>query len=255
MKNFGLIGRTLSHSFSKKFFTTKFFKEKIDASYSNYELPNIEVFPSLFANDFILNGLNVTIPYKESIIKYLDELDSVADEIQAVNTILPIYKNGILKKLIGYNTDAYGFRQLIKPYLKSNHQKALILGTGGASKAVSYVLRSLGIEVNYVSRSKSNTNSKIYSWDMVNDNMIKFHQLIINTTPIGMSPNSKVVIPIPYNSITNTHLLIDLIYNPEETQFLKKGKQQGARCLNGKNMLIHQALKAWDIWNSEHSFK
>ncbi len=255
MKHFGLIGRTLSHSFSKKFFTTKFSNEDIDANYSNYELPNIEAFPSLFANDVILNGLNVTIPYKEDVIKYLDELDQVADEIQAVNTILPVYNNGNLKKLIGYNTDVYGFSQLIKPYLKSNHQKALVLGTGGASKAVSYVLRNLGFEVNYVSRSESNIHSNVFSWDMVNNNMIKFHQLIINTTPIGMSPNAKEVIPIPFTSITNNHLLIDLIYNPEETQFLKRGKQQGARCLNGTNMLIHQAIKAWNIWNFEHSIQ
>jgi shikimate dehydrogenase len=255
LKHFGLIGRTLSHSFSKKFFTTKFSNENIDASYSNYELSSIEDFPSLFTNDVFLNGLNVTIPYKENVIEYLDELHPVADEIQAVNTILPVYNNGSLKKLIGYNTDAYGFSQLIKPYLKSNHQKALILGTGGASKAVSYVLRNLGVDVHYVSRSESNANSNVFSWDMVNNNMIKFHQLIINTTPIGMSPNIKEVIPIPYSAITNTHLLIDLIYNPEETQFLKRGKQQGARCLNGTNMLIHQAIKAWNIWNMEHSIQ
>jgi shikimate dehydrogenase len=251
LKNFGLIGRTLSHSFSKKFFTNKFLNEDIDASYLNYELTSIKEFPSLFNNETLLNGLNVTIPYKENVIQYLDELDPIASKIQAVNTILPIYNNGNLEKLVGYNTDVYGFSQLLKPYLKSNHQKALVLGTGGASKAVSYVLRNLGIEVNYVSRTKSNTNPSIFTWDMVNDNMIKLHQLIINTTPIGMSPNNNDLIPLPYSFINNKHLLVDLIYNPEETQFLKKGKKQGARCLNGTNMLIHQALKAWNIWNTD----
>ena len=255
MNNFGLIGRNLSHSFSKKFFSDKFSNENIKASYLNYEIDSIEEFPNLFKNDIHLNGLNVTIPYKEDVIKYLDELDPVANEIQAVNTILPIYNNGGLNKLIGFNTDVYGFSQLLKPYLKSNHEKALVLGTGGASKAVSYVLKSLGIEVSYVSRTLSNSNSSIFTWDMINDNMIKFHQLIINTTPIGMYPNSNELIPLPYSCINEKHLLVDLIYNPEETQFLKRGMQQGARCLNGNNMLIHQALKAWDIWNSKHSFK
>ncbi|MDG2343057.1 MAG: shikimate dehydrogenase, partial [Flavobacteriales bacterium] len=145
---------------------------------------------------------------------------------------------------------------LLKPYLRSNHQKALVLGTGGASKAVAYVLKNYGIEVNYISRSKSSSNNKsIFSWDSINDNMIKFHGLIVNTSPIGMSPNNEDIIPLPYSSITNKHLLVDLIYNPVETQFLNRGKQQGARCLNGSNMLIHQALKAWNIWNMESSIK
>ena len=255
MRNFGLIGRSLSHSFSKKFFTEKFSSENISASYDNYELSSIEEFLNLFKTDSIIDGLNVTIPYKESIIKYLDELDPISKEIHAVNTILPIYNNGSLQKLIGYNTDVYGFTQLLKPYLRSNHQKALVLGTGGASKAVAYVLNNYGIEVNYVSRTKSSSNNSIFSWDSINDNMIKFHELIVNTSPIGMFPNIKDVIPLPYSSITNKHLLVDLIYNPVETQFLKRGKQQGARCLNGNNMLIHQALKAWDIWNMEPSIK
>tara|TARA_Y100000589_G_scaffold332102_1_gene389288 strand:- start:4355 stop:5119 length:765 start_codon:yes stop_codon:yes gene_type:complete len=254
LKNFGLIGQTLSHSFSKKFFNEKFLNENIDASYKNFEINTIKEFPNLFKKDFIINGLNVTIPYKQKVIKFLNELDPISNEIKAVNTILPIYKKGNLMFLKGYNTDVYGFKQLIKPYLKSNHNKALIFGTGGASKAVSYVLKNYGIDINYVSRSNKN-NFSTYSWDQVNENMIKYHELIINTTPIGMYPNDNELLSIPYQSISKNHLLVDLIYNPEETKFLKKGIQQGARCLNGKNMLIHQALKAWDIWNSEHSFK
>ena len=248
MKKFGLIGRSLSHSFSKKYFNQKFLEEQIEASYLNYELNDLDTFRDLFKDKSIM-GLNVTIPYKEQVVKYLDKLGPIALELQAVNTILPIYHKDGSINLKGFNTDVFGFHQSIKPYLKSNHQKALVLGTGGASKAVAYVLKQYGIDVNFISRSNSGNSPNVFSWETVNENMIKYHPLIVNTTPVGMYPNMDDKIIIPYEAITQKHLLIDLIYHPQETYFLNKGKEQGAQCINGYSMLMHQAVKAWDIWN------
>ena len=248
MKKFGLIGQSLKHSFSQEFFNKKFQKEGIPAIYKNFEIGNLSLFKLIFSNNDV-HGLNVTIPYKEKIIDYLDELDSISKIIGAVNTILPIYSNKKLFSLKGYNTDAYGFHQLIKPYLKSHHTLGLILGDGGASKAVSYVLDSLNINYNIISRKKKLESHQKFNWEDINSYMVKHHQIIINTTPVGMFPSMGQKIDIPYHAINKNHLIIDLIYNPNETQFLKNAKKNNAQVLNGYQMLIHQAIKAWDIWN------
>ncbi len=244
MKQFGLIGYPLSHSFSKGYFTEKFQKENIvDSKYDIFPLEKIEDFVELCNTHKNFVGLNVTIPYKEKIIPYLNELDETAANIGAVNTIKFI--NG---KTIGYNTDCYGFEMSLKPLLKQHHAQALILGTGGASKAVEYVLKKLGISLQYVSRYKS---EKTISYEEVNQLIIHHSKLIINTTPIGMYPNVNNAPDIPYNAITDNHLLYDLIYNPEETQFLKEGKLHGAQTKNGLEMLYLQAERSWQIWNSQ----
>lgn len=243
MKQFGLIGYPLSHSFSKGYFSEKFQKESIlDCQYDIFPLEKVEDFTDLCAQHKSLTGLNVTIPYKEKIIPFLDELNDEAQEIGAVNTIK--FTNG---KMIGYNTDCYGFEMSLKPLLKAHHTSALILGTGGASKAVEYVLKKLGISFQYVSRTKSSTS---ISYNDVNSFIIQHSTLIINSTPIGMYPNVDDAPHLPYNFITNKHLLYDLIYNPEETQFLKEGKSRGAQTKNGLEMLYLQAERSWEIWNS-----
>ena len=244
MKQYGLIGYPLSHSFSKGYFAEKFAKENIvDCKYDVFPLEKIEDFVELCNDKKNLIGLNVTIPYKEKIIPFLDELDETAANIGAVNTIK--FSNG---KKIGYNSDAYGFEMSLKPLLKQHHTKALILGTGGASKAVEYVLKKLGIAFQYVSRTK---NDKAISYEELNESIIQHSKLIINTTPIGMYPNIDTAPDIPYNVITDKHLLYDLIYNPEETLFLKKGKEKGAQTKNGLEMLYLQAERSWEIWNSQ----
>ena len=245
MKQFGLIGYPLSHSFSKGYFAEKFAKENIvDCKYDVFPLEKIEDFVELCNDKKNLIGLNVTIPYKEKIIPFLDELDETAANIGAVNTIK--FSNG---KKIGYNSDAYGFEMSLKPFLKPYHKQALILGTGGASKAVEYVLRKLGISFQYVSRTKS---EKTISYEELLTNYdLRLTTLIINTTPIGMYPNIDTAPDIPYKVITDKHLLYDLIYNPEETLFLKKGKQRGAGTKNGLEMLYLQAERSWQIWNSQ----
>lgn len=240
---YGLIGKSLNHSFSKDFFTDKFQKENIDATYNNYELTDIKNVKHLITQESNLKGLNVTIPYKEEIIPFLDDLDPVAKEIGAVNTIA--FKND---KLIGYNTDAYGFQQSIKPFLRNVHERALILGTGGASKAVAFVLRKLGIDVCYVSRNPQEENQ--FAYDAVNELMINAFKLIVNCTPIGTHPNITAAPNIPLNFFTSDHLVIDLIYNPEKTTLLKAVTLTGAETMNGYSMLQHQALKAWEIWKS-----
>lgn len=243
MKQFGLIGYPLSHSFSKGYFSEKFQKENItDCVYDVFPLEKIEDFTDLCAEHKNLTGLNVTIPYKEKIIPFLDELNDEAQEIGAVNTIK--FTNG---KKIGYNTDCYGFEMSLKPLLKSHHTSALILGTGGASKAVEYVLKKSGISFQYVSRTKSSTS---ISYNDVDSFIIQHSTLIINSTPIGMYPNVDDAPHLPYNFITNNHLLYDLIYNPEETQFLKEGRIRGAQTKNGLEMLYLQAERSWEIWNS-----
>lgn len=240
MKKFGLIGRTLSHSFSKEFFDDYFLKNNLNASYENIEIAEIEGIKWVFRNNF--DGLNVTIPYKESIIPYLDELNIEAKQIGAVNTIL--FKNG---KSIGFNTDAFGFHQTIKPFLTNQHERALVLGTGGASKAIHFVLSNIGVDIIYASRTPKNNSEFPYS--EINENMLKACKLIINCTPLGMYPNLNES-PLPtFNGIGSEHLVIDLIYNPQETLFLKKAKEAGATAINGLEMLKAQALKSWEIWN------
>ena len=249
MKNFGLLGEKLSHSFSKDFFNKKFLEENINAHYSNFEFNDLTKFKDLF-KDQIISGLNVTIPYKNKVIQYLDSIDSISQEIKAVNTILPFYEDNKLIHLKGYNTDVYGFHQMIKPYLKSHHERALVFGTGGASGAVAYVLKGYNIDVNFISRFANSNDKNIFTWDDVNEYMVDHHLLIINTTPVGMYPNNDQKINIPYNKINKYHLVIDLIYNPIETYFLKRAKKNNAQILNGHSMLINQALKAWEIWNT-----
>ena len=244
MKQFGLIGYPLSHSFSKGYFTEKFLKENItDSKYDIFPLEKIGDFLELSNATKNLVGLNVTIPYKQAIIPFLDELDETSANIGAVNTI-----KFIDGKKIGFNTDAYGFETSLKPLLKPHHTSALILGTGGASKAVEYVLKKLGIQFQYVSRNKS---ENAISYDELDSLVINHSTLIINCSPIGMYPNINDAPNIPYQFITSKHLLYDLVYNPEETQFLKEGKLLDAQTKNGLEMLHLQAERSWQIWNSK----
>jgi len=249
IKKFGLIGKKLGHSFSKNYFENKFKDLKLaEHEYQLFPLENISEFKSLLLREKELIGLNVTIPYKEEIIPYLNELDETARVIKAVNCIKIIRSsNDIFLK--GYNTDAFGFKQSLKPFLEPQHERALILGTGGASKAVKYVLENLGIQVWEVSRNKTKENQFIY--DDLNENFLKHFKLIVNATPIGMYPNVDDCPALPYSAIENDFLLYDLVYNPEETLFLKKGREKGAVCINGLSMLYHQADEAWRIWEKE----
>lgn len=249
MKIYGLIGFPLSHSFSAGYFKKKFENENIiDSEYRNFEIPSIDKLPQIIAENPNLVGLNVTIPYKEQVIPYLDELDEAAKEIGAVNTI-KIIRDGNTVRLKGYNTDIYGFKETLKPLLKNNHLKALILGTGGAAKAVEYVLKNIGLDVVYISRNPEKSNEKSYS--ELNEIAIKNFPVIINSSPIGMYPNIDACPDIPYQFIDSNNLLYDLIYNPAETLFLKKGKEKGALIQNGLPMLELQAEKAYEIWTNK----
>ena len=246
IKKYGLIGHPLSHSFSEKYFTEKFEKENIsNCLYKSFDFENIDLLPKLIETTENLRGLNVTIPYKEKVLPFLTDIDATAKAIGAVNTIKLTDNKKVLK---GYNTDYYGFKKSLKPFLDINHERALIFGTGGASKTVKYVLNELNIDCLIVSRSPKIDDE--ISYDDVNEYVIKHHQIIINTTPIGMFPDVESFPKFDYNNITPKHLLYDLIYNPLETEFLKKGRQQGCITLNGLQMLKLQAEKSWEIWNS-----
>lgn len=239
---FGLIGYPLSHSFSKGYFAEKFKKENIhDAHYEVFPIPDITLFPDLVHRSHNLRGLNVTIPYKEQVIPYLDALDPEAEAIGAVNTIK--IEHG---KTTGYNSDVWGFEKSLLPQLQPYHLHALILGTGGASKAVAFVLDKLGITYRYVSR---NATEEILGYAQLTPELIAEHKLIVNCSPLGMYPNVEACPDIPYAAITEHHLLYDLIYNPEETRFLQQGKAQGAATKNGLEMLVLQAERSWQIWN------
>lgn len=242
MKNFGLLGKNIDYSFSRGYFKNKFETNKLECSYNNFDLETIEDFEKL-KNTTQLSGLNVTIPYKQEVIPYLDAIDLEAQEIGAVNTIK--IKNG---KLTGYNTDHFGFEHSLKPHLKPHHKNALILGTGGASKAVAFALKKLGISFEYVSRSQSPAVK--YTYESLSKKGIDEYQIIINCTPLGTFPDVTKCPQIPYDQLTSNHLLFDLIYNPEETLFLKQGKKKNATTLNGLEMLRMQAEKSWEIWNS-----
>ncbi|WMI65752.1 shikimate dehydrogenase [Aestuariibaculum sp. YM273] len=244
MNKLGLLGRNISYSFSRSYFKKKFEDEQItNTSYENFDIPTIEEFPDIIKNTKGLNGLNVTIPYKEDVIPYLDKLNKKAKAIGAVNTI-KITKKG---KLVGYNTDCYGFKKSLKPHLKKRHKSALILGTGGASKAIAYSLKKLGIKYYYVSRTAS--EGVTYTYNELTEAIIAEHMLIVNCTPLGTYPNIENHPDIPYNGITGKHILFDLIYNPEETAFLRLGKERHATIVNGLEMLVFQAEKAWSIWD------
>lgn len=242
---FGIIGKNISYSFSRKYFLEKFKNIGLNNyEYFNFDIPEIEEFPFLlYHREDEFRGLNVTIPYKEAIIKYLDEVETEAQNIGAVNTIKVTDDN----KLIGYNTDVYGFRKSIEPLLKSHHKKALILGTGGASKAVAYALKKLDISYKFVSR---NENENLVTYAMLDEEIMDEYSIIINCTPIGTHPDIENAPAIPYQYLSNKHLLYDLIYNPSETKFLLEGKKQGASIKNGFEMLELQAEKSWEIWNS-----
>ena len=252
MRQFGLIGYPLSHSFSKKYFTEKFKRESIDAAYELYPIREVSEITGLLKANPNLCGLNVTIPHKETILPYLNELDETAKAVGAVNCIKINSSDSRLKtqdlRLTGYNTDVFGFRQSIKPFLESHHEKALILGTGGGSKAVAYVLKEIGIECFFVSREK-NEKANYLTYEEVNEHVINACKLIVNTTPLGMYPNENKFPNIPYQHLSTEHFLYDLVYNPAETEFLKLGKVQGAKTMNGLSMLHLQAEKAWEIWN------
>ena len=243
MHKFGLLGKDISYSFSRGYFTQKFGREGIFATYENFDLQNISEFPEVFNKNPALKGLNVTIPYKEQIIPFLDALDPVASEIGAVNTIR-IEKSG---KLTGFNTDHFGFAKAIRPHLKKHHQKALVLGTGGASKAVQYALRHLGITVQFVSRT---AGSGTLSYDELDEQILSEFKIIINCTPLGTFPKTAEYPPVPVELIFSKHLIFDLIYNPPVTKLMELAGTQGATVVNGQKMLEFQAEKAWEIWNS-----
>lgn len=244
MRKLGLIGKNISYSFSRAYFKKKFIDEHIEnVSYENFDIETIEIFPSIMENTHSIKGFSVTIPYKEAIIKYLDELDETAKIIGAVNTIKVTNDN----KLIGYNTDCFGFKNSLTPLLKSHHKQALILGTGGASKAIAFSLRELNIDYKYVSRTQK--NGVDFTYNTLTSDIVNQHHIIINCTPIGTFPNVDEFPNIPYQGISQNHILYDLIYNPEETSFLKHGKKYGAITMNGLQMLKLQAEKAWSIWD------
>ena len=245
-RKFGLIGYPLSHSFSRKFFSDKFSAEGIDAEYLNYEIQNIGVLPQIIAMDHDLQGLNVTIPYKEQVIKLLDKVDEAAAEIKAVNTI-KIIRNENQVSLEGYNTDIIGFRDSIKPLLQHYHHKALILGSGGASKAIIKVLTDLGIETIIVSRNPQYKGE--ISYNDLDEDVLENYKVIVNTTPIGTYPKIEGSPAIPFEFINEQHLLYDLVYNPSLTEFLRQGQLKGAAIKNGLEMLHLQALASWEIWN------
>lgn len=242
MRKFGLLGKNISYSFSRGYFSQKFKALKIsNCTYENFDLGDISEFPVLISKNPDLKGLNVTIPYKEAVIPFLDELDSVAREIGAVNTIC-IGPEG----LSGYNTDVIGFRESIQSLLRETDQKALILGTGGASKAVAYALSQMGISFTYVSRVAADGRIAYRSLDQ---ETIEAAQIIVNCTPLGTSPKIEVAPEIPYKYLHSGHLLFDLIYNPPLTTFLKRGQAQGCRVINGLRMLEIQAEASWELWN------
>ncbi len=240
MKNFGLIGESLVHSFSKTFFESYFKENDIEGAYSNFEINSINEIKTILTKD--IQGLNVTIPYKEEVIPFLDGLSDEAKAIGAVNTIE--FENG---KTIGHNTDAFGFHQSVKPFLSNQHERAIILGTGGASKAVEFALNSIGVDVIFISRKPKGNNQ--FSYTDINSYMIDACKLIVNCTPVGTYPNFDEEIDLPYDSLTENHLVVDLVYNPPKTILLRKAEKQGAIALNGYSMLKEQALRAWSIWN------
>jgi len=250
-KIYGLIGYPLTHSFSKKYFTEKFEKENIsDCEYNLYSLSSIHQLSQLLQDNPEIAGLNVTIPYKESIIPLLNELDPIAKAVGAVNCIKIEHGNNKQPRLKGFNTDVFGFRQSIKPFLEKRHERALILGTGGASKAAAYVLKEIGLDCYFITRHKNQSSGpNTFLYEELNEYMLNAIKLVINTTPIGMFPNIKEAPAIPYDLLTPSHLLYDLIYNPAETEFLKRGKEKGAETINGLSMLQQQAEEAWRIWN------
>ncbi|WP_449031679.1 shikimate dehydrogenase family protein [Prevotella histicola] len=247
MDKYGLIGYPLGHSFSVGYFNEKFSNEHINAKYINFEIPSIEDFAEVIESNPDLRGLNVTIPYKEQVIPYLDSLSPEANAIGAVN-VIRITRKGDKTHLKGFNSDVIGFTRSIEPLLERHHKKALILGTGGASKAVDYGLRSLGIETKFVSRTK---RPGFFTYEEITPEIIKDYNIIVNCTPLGMYPNTDVCPTLPYEAMDSHNLLYDLLYNPDETLFMQKGKEHGAITKNGLEMLLLQAFASWEFWNGK----
>lgn len=248
-KIYGLLGYPLGHSFSKNYFNDKFAAEGIDAEYINFEIPSITDLKEVLDDHPELSGLNVTIPYKEQVMPYLDALDPEAEAIGAVNVIKILRSDSVDDddfELIGYNSDVVGFRNSLSPLLTPERKKALILGTGGAAKAVRQGLISLGVEPVYVSRT---AREGMLTYDDLTPEVMAEYKVIVNTTPLGMYPKVDACPPIPYEYLTPGHLLYDLIYNPDVTTFMKKGRAHGAEVKNGLEMLLLQAFESWRIWN------
>lgn len=249
MKTYGLIGYRLGYSFSKGFFTEKFEKENLNEhEYVNFELDTINEFPGIFKTNNHIAGLNCTIPYKQQIMPFLDEIDPEAAEVGAINTVKIIRSPGGIK-LKGFNTDIYGFENSLKPMLNQKHKKALILGTGGASKAIKHILTKLGLSFVSASIEEQLQKNEI-RYEQIDEALMNECLVIINATPLGTFPKVDNCPDIPYEFIGTSHVLFDLVYNPDETLFMKKGKAQGAAVKNGLEMLHLQALKAWEIWNA-----
>ncbi len=245
MDKYGLIGYPLGHSFSKNYFNEKFKNENIDAEYINFEIPTIESLPEVLALNPELKGLNVTIPYKEKVISYLDTVSPEARAIGAVNVIRVEHKGNEIR-LKGYNSDVIGFTKSIEPLLERFHKKALILGTGGASKAINYGLKSLGLETVFVSRFE---RPGTIQYDKITPEIIKEYNVIVNCTPCGMYPHIDECPLLPYDAMDSKNLLYDLLYNPDQTLFMKKGAAKGAIVKNGLEMLLLQAFASWEFWN------
>ena len=242
---YGLIGRKLGHSFSANFFNKKFKEENINETYRLLPLENIEKLPEILVKYPDLKGLNVTIPYKEEVIKYLSEISEEANQIGAVNVIKIVRENNLIN-LKGYNSDCYGFKESLVPLLRSDIKNALILGTGGASKAVAYVLNSLRINITFVSRHPKENQ---LSYENIDEGVLNKNLLVVNTTPLGMFPEVFDYPALPYQYLTKEHVCYDLVYNPLETEFMKRSEKYGAKVKNGLEMLKLQAIKAWEIWN------
>lgn len=247
MTTYGLIGYPLGHSFSRKFFTEKFEKEGIDAQYLNFEIPSIEEFPEIIKNNPELRGLNVTIPYKQQVMQYLDDISEEAKAIGAVNVVkCQLSTVNCQLHLTGYNSDVIGFVESIRPLLKAHHKKALILGTGGASKAIRYGLEEkLGMKTLFVSRS---AREGMITYEEVTAEVLKEYEVIVNCSPVGMYPHVDECPALPYEAMNENNLLYDLVYNPLETLFMKKGAEQGATVKNGLEMLHLQAIASWKFW-------
>ncbi len=247
MDKYGLIGHPLGHSFSISYFNEKFQNEGIDAEYVNFDLPSIDALPEVLASNPDLRGLNVTIPYKEKVLSFLDSVTPEARAIGAVNVIRVIHKGNNIK-LKGYNSDVIGFTKSIEPMLDKNHKKALILGTGGASKAVKFGLNSLGLETVYVSRYE---RPGTIQYETLTPEIVKEYNVIVNCTPVGMFPRTDECPNIPYEALDEDSILYDLLYNPDETLFMYKGRKQGATVKNGLEMLLLQAFSSWEFWHEK----
>jgi len=248
MIRYGLIGNPLKHSFSKGFFNDKFAAENIDAEYINFEIPSINEIRDIIRANPTLAGLNVTIPYKERVIPYLDSMSENAQLIGAVN-VIKIDRSKGKTRMTGFNSDIIGFKQSIEPMLKSCHRRALVLGTGGAAKAIYWGLKQLDIIPVYVSRTK--TDRSVLTYSELDADIMETHTVIVNCTPVGMYPNVDECPDIPYHLLFRDHLLYDLLYNPDETLFMKRGKEQGATVKNGLEMLLLQAFAGWEFWNGK----